>query len=171
MVNTSHMMSVVLIGADDSEMRSFLRGVWQADSSEGLTVIEAEDSESCFLTCQYLRPNLILLSNHFPDALHLCESLKSDQELRSIRILLICEDEAVFEQFSVADDYLIKPIRETLLLRRTNTLLREQALEEEVGFQREILSQMGDAVVAVDANSNVIYWNPEAERTYGIGSD
>ncbi len=165
------MMSVVLIATDEPQIRSFLRTALQADTIQDLTVLEVDDSESCFLTCKHLRPNLILLSSGFPDAHLLCENLKADPELRHIRILMIGENEGVIEQFAAADDYVTKPIRETVLLRRTNMLLREQALEEEVGFQREILSQMGDAVVAVDANSNVIYWNPEAERMYGVQAD
>ena len=72
---------------------------------------------------------------------------------------------------SGVDDCLNRHPCISLTLRRAQSLLREKSLHREVDFQREILSQMADAVVAVDDNSNVIYWNVEAERVYGIRSE
>ena len=172
MGNTSQKASVVLIADHDAKIHLLLREAFEADS---LTVIEATDSESCLLTCKHLRPDLVLISSDFTDALGLCQTIKTSPELHHIRILvrLVSDDESLMERFfaTSADDCLLPPLHMSLMLKRAKTLLLEHALRSEVDFQREILSQMADAVVAVDDNSNVIYWNLEAERVYGIRAE
>ncbi len=51
--------------------------------------------------------------------------------------------------------------------------VREHQLEEDEwqGFQARILSQVEDAVNAVDAHHRIIYWNHAAERLYGISAE
>ena len=169
--------SVVLLADRDAERRSFLRSLLQGvdhavrDARDTWTVIEVTDSESCLLTCRHLRPNLLILQQDFPDAASICQVLKTTPELQHIRILLAVNDELASERFDRVDDYICLPLRESFVLRRVKALLRQQSLEQAVAFQQEILSQMADAVVAVDANANVIYWNTEAERMYGVRSE
>ena len=38
-------------------------------------------------------------------------------------------------------------------------------------FQAELLAAAGQAIVAVDTNRNVIYWNRAAEEMYGWSAD
>ncbi len=172
MENTSQKASVVLIADHDDTRRRLLREAFEAGE---LTVIEAADSESCLLTCKHLRPDLLLLAGDFSDALTISKTIKHNPELQVIRILvqLVINGDDQMDAFFDAgvDDCLRSPPRMTLTLRRAQALLREKSLRSEVDFQREILSQMADAVVAVDDNSNVIYWNVEAERVYGIRSE
>ncbi len=172
MESTSQKASVVLIADHDGARRRLLREAFESDD---LTVIEAPDSESCLLTCKHLRPDLLLLSGDFPDALGLSQTIKNSAELQHIRILaqvVSGDDDRIDAFFEIGvDDCLLPPLRLSLLRRRVQALLREKSLRAEVDFQREILSQMADAVVAVDDNSNVIYWNLEAERVYGIRSE
>ncbi len=40
--------------------------------------------------------------------------------------------------------------------------------EEQLRFQAQVLSQMGDAVVAIDSDGRITYFNTAAERLYGI---
>jgi PAS domain S-box-containing protein len=172
MENTSQKASVVLIADHDGARRRLLREAFEAGD---LTVIEAPDSESCLLTCKHLRPDLVLLSGDFAGALDISQVIKTSSELQHIRILvqLISDDDKQMNAFfeNGVDDCLLPPPRLALTLRRAQALLKEKSLRSEVDFQREILSQMADAVVAVDDNSNVIYWNLEAERVYGIRSE
>jgi two-component system CheB/CheR fusion protein len=42
--------------------------------------------------------------------------------------------------------------------------------EEEIRFQAGVLSQVNDAVVAIDTEHRIIYWNAGAERLYGYQS-
>ena len=171
MVSTPQKTALVLIADDNDAMRAQLRAVFEA---ENLTVIEATDSESCLLTCRHLRPDLVLLSAALTDAFVICEHLKTTHELQHIQILMLldAENDAVLDQLTQAqvDEYIVKPLHLPTLLRRTYTLLQQQMLAADVNFQSEILSQMADAVVALDNNYNVIYMNAEAERSYGVRS-
>ena len=172
MVTTPKQTSLVLIADEDREIRKYFRDTLEADN---LTIIEAPDSESCELTCRHLRPDLVLLSVGFPNAFDLCNGLKKTPDLQQIRILILLDEESqpILEQLYAAgaDDYLVKPIYPPVLLNRVHSVLREQTLEMQVAFQREILSQMADGVVAVDSNDTVIYWNREAERAYQISAE
>ncbi len=162
MVSTPQKPAVVLIADDQPELREAL-------GAENLTVIEAADSASCLRTCQQLHPDLIILSGELPGALDLCRTLKATPGLRRIFILVTLENAEAMDAFFEAevDDCIVKPAAPTLLLNRARLLIRQAVLEQQVAFQGEILSQMADAVVAVDSDSNVIYWNPEAEQVYG----
>ncbi len=52
------------------------------------------------------------------------------------------------------------------------TDISEQTLaEDNYRFQSGILQQVNDAIVAIDKDSNVVYWNSAAETFYGISSD
>ena len=85
MENSSQKASVVLIADHDDARRRLLREAFEAGD---LTVIEAPDSESCLLTCKHLRPDLLVLSGDFVDALAISRAIKADAELQSIRILV-----------------------------------------------------------------------------------
>src|SRR5664279_1195638 len=147
MANTPPTTSVVLVADADAELRSRLRAALEA---ENLTVIEAADRENCLLMCTHFRPDLVLLSSNLADALELCQTLKTAPDPEHIRILvtLTTDDDGLMEQFfqQGVDDCLSKPLRFPLVLRHTKSLLQQQALERDVDFQREILSQMADAV-------------------------
>src|SRR5450432_2130587 len=172
MVNSLQKTSLVLIADADAELRSTLRKALEA---QNLTVIETVDSENCLANCRRLRPDLLLLSSNLPGALDLCETLKTTRELQHTRILavLTSDDDVLLDRFFEAgvDDCIVMPLRLLLLTRRTQRLLQHHFLRDEVEFQRDILSQMADAVVAVDANGRVMYWNTEAERAYDIRSE
>ncbi|GEM_PF-749553 len=60
-------------------------------------------------------------------------------------------------------------------LARANQQLRQeiierQRVEEEIRFQASVLSQVNDAVVAIDTDHRITYWNAGAERLYGYPS-
>ncbi len=172
MLTTPQKTSVVLLADDDMVRRAALKTAFEADA---LTVIEAADSEGCLLTCAHLHPDLLFLSSTFSDAFHICTHLKAMRETRHIAILLAfaADDRDLIDAYLQApiDDWSDRPTNVGLLLRRARRLLEQQSMQTTLHFQREILTQMADAVVAVDSNSNVIYWNSEAEHTYGIAAD
>jgi PAS domain S-box-containing protein len=82
--------------------------------------------------------------------------------------------EAVLRQ---AQEELEKRVEErTAELKAANEQLqreieqRRQA-EAQIQFQANVLSQINDAVVAIDNAHRVIYWNQAAERLYGVKAD
>ncbi len=59
-----------------------------------------------------------------------------------------------------------RSIRYSVRHARTMRALRES--EERFRFQANILSQVNDAVIGIDQNEKISYWNPGAERLYGF---
>ncbi|WP_211176507.1 PAS domain S-box protein [Brasilonema sp. UFV-L1] len=64
----------------------------------------------------------------------------------------------------------------TAQLLQANALLQQEILvraraEEQIHFQANILSQVSDAVIAIDNEFRVTYWNRGAERLYGVKAD
>ncbi len=170
MVTTPQKTSIVLLADEDAERLALLQATFEA---EALTVITAADGESCLVSCTYLRPDLLILSSEFPDALSICREIKASADLRRILVLVAAPSEPAAEALiqAGADDWVAGLGAHELLLRRARRLLQQQAMQNLINFQSEILTQMADAVVAVDSNSHVIYWNSEAERTYGIPAE
>lgn len=166
-MNTVHKPPVVVIADDNVDKRRSLR---QALEAASLTVVEAADAESCRASCQQNRPELLILSSELAGALDLCVTLKTEPDLRHMIILAILptDDETAIGQFLQANVCVSEALPIAMIVHRACDLLHQRTLEDEVEFQRTILSQMADAVVAVDNSSNVIYWNTEAERVYGI---
>ncbi len=69
-------------------------------------------------------------------------------------------------------DMVITPLRDEqgevtqfIAIRRDTT--RERQIEAQVRFQAQILSQISDAVVGIDEQERITYWNKGAERLYG----
>lgn len=170
MATTPQKTSVVLLADADAERHAVLKEAFEADA---LTVIEAGDSENCLLACTHFRPDLLILAGEFPDALAITRQVKAAPEPSRTLILVILQRDQDFAPFAQAgaDDWVTDAAAHELLLRRAHQLIRQQQMQQQISFQREILTQMADAVVAVDSNSNVIYWNSEAERTYGIRAE
>lgn len=171
MVDTVQITSVIVVADEDAASRARFKALLaEAD----LTVIEAEDSAACLTLCRELPPALVLLSGGLSHALELCSTLKALPELKRTRVLVaVPEDaDAAIAGFleADADDCLVEPLQPALIQRRIQSILRQQALEDKVEFQDEILAQMADSVICVDGAGSVIYWNAEAERAYGISA-
>jgi PAS domain S-box-containing protein len=169
MAITAQKTPVVLVADEDARIRARLKTAFE---TENHTVIEAPESESCWLACTHFHPDLLILTSTFSGALEICGRVKSSLETRHIAILLALADEndTEIEPFFQAniDDWVGLSSSPALLVHRARRMLNQQSLQKVVNFQGEILTQMADAVVAVDSNSSVIYWNAEAEQTYGI---
>ncbi len=64
----------------------------------------------------------------------------------------------------------------TAELQRANEELKREIAErrraeEQIKFQVNVLSQVNDAVFAIDSNRRIIYWNGGAERLYNCSSE
>ena len=165
-------MPRILAATSDAALLAQLKATLEA---EKMMVHEAADGASCRLALERFHPDLLLIDGGLAGVVERCIEVKVTPELAHIRVIMILSgetDEALvaFEQ-SQADEYVTLPLRMPVVLRRIGALLHAQELEADIEFRSEIMAQMGDAVVAVDANSNVIYWNDEAERSYGLSSE
>ena len=172
MISSSGKTPRLLAAATDAAVLSQLKAALEA---EKVLVYEAADGDSCQQAFARVQPDLLLIDGAMAGAVEICRSVKAAPDLAHVRVILILKAEsdgelAVFEQ-AEADEYITLPLRMPVLMRRVKALLHEQELEADSEFRSAIMSQMGDAVVAVDANSSVIYWNAEAERSYGLRSD
>ncbi|MCC6802506.1 MAG: PAS domain S-box protein [Anaerolineae bacterium] len=166
-MNTVHATPVVLIADDNADRRRLLRAALEAKQ---LAAVEAADAQACLKSCEAENPELLLLSSGMPGAVDLWTTLKTQlrfQHLHSL-VILTTNDVPTLTAFCEADDCVLDSLPIPLMAQRAYALIRQYKLEQGVEFQRAILSQMADAVVAVDNDSRVIYWNPEAERVYGI---
>src|SRR6185503_4877901 len=107
--------------------------------------------------------------------------LRADAATRAVPVIVITgltEEEARIKALEAgANDFLIKPFSNRELLLRVSThlemasLRREAAEREKEAHTRAILEGALEAVVAMDAQGRVTFWNPQAERTFGRGRD
>lgn len=70
----------------------------------------------------------------------------------------------------------LKVQERTIALAKANEVLQAEIAErrqaEEINkFQANILSQVNDAVIAIDNDNRIIYWNNGAERLYNLRND
>ncbi|MGZ7108249.1 MAG: ATP-binding protein [Methanobacterium sp.] len=71
-----------------------------------------------------------------------------------------------------AQDYLVKGnVSSELLERSIKYSIERKKTEEAIRVQAEMLSQVNDAIIAIDNDYNVTYWNKGAERLYDFKSD
>jgi PAS domain S-box-containing protein len=81
------------------------------------------------------------------------------------------------EALRQAQNELEKRVTErTTQLKQTNTLLQQaiatrKQVEEYMYLQANILSQVTDAIIAIDPRRRIIYWNQGAERLYNLQAD
>jgi CheY-like chemotaxis protein/phosphoribosyl 1,2-cyclic phosphodiesterase len=124
--------SSVLIVEDDPDMQTLIRAT--LDDPE-LRVLSATTGEAGLRMARAERPSLIVLDRQLPDAdgLDLCRAVRaeSDPALRDLPILVLTgaapDEGGLVEAFSAgATDFLIKPIKPTLLRARVKGWLLRQ---------------------------------------------
>ena len=113
---------------DDPGIRELLRGVL---AGEGFECLLAPDGASGLKACRAAKPDLILLDVHLPDAngIELCRSMKADETLRHIPILIMTGEAVPGEERvegleAGADDYILKPFDVPELVSRIRGILR-----------------------------------------------
>ena len=122
----------MLIVDDDPDMRELIRATL---GREKVRLLTASDGESALRIARSERPTLIVLDLNLTgrDGLDVCRSLRADgdEHLRNLPILVLTGtrlDEAnVVEAFVAgATDFLVKPIKPTLLRSRVRGWLLRQ---------------------------------------------
>ena len=169
----------ILVAEDDNTFRKVLEMLlgehWNVEAfPDGRALVNAARKEA---------PDLVLADLLMAglDGFGVVRELRSGPETRAVPVIVITgltEEEARIKALEAgANDFLIKPFSNRELLLRVTThlemaaLRREAAEREKEAHTRAILEGALEAVVAMDAQGRVTFWNPQAERTFGRGRD
>jgi two-component system cell cycle response regulator len=119
-------------------------------------VAMAASAQEAIQMAQALQPDAILLAMCLPDdaALAFCRSLKSDETLRRIPVVMLvdaaAQDHRIAALTAGADDVLSKPLDDTLLLARIRSLLRARSSADELSLREGTSRALGFAEPASD---------------------
>ena len=121
-------------------------------SSEGYTVVTADNGAKAVKMAKKKRPDLIILDVMMPemDGIEACEQIRKIPELQDTIIAFLTargEDYSQVAGFDAgADDYITKPIKPKLLLSKVKALLRRRRSDDEESNVMEV----GDIVIDRD---------------------
>jgi DNA-binding response OmpR family regulator len=116
----------LLVADDDPDIR---RIVATAARKQGMRVIEAEDGERALRLIREEKPDIIVLDVMMPkqDGRDVCRKVRSDDETKAIPIIMFTakDDQAdrVMGLELGADDYIAKPFKIDMLMRRVDYLI------------------------------------------------
>jgi DNA-binding response OmpR family regulator len=154
---------VVLIVDDVPENLSILHTL--LDES-GYTVLVATDGISALDRVQLLPPDLILLDAIMPglDGFETCQRLKDNIDTRGIPVIFmtgLTETEHILRGFQAGGiDYITKPIRPAEVVARIASHLRHS---QRMAQTHEVMDAIGQAVVAVDLQGDILWLTPLAQ--------
>ncbi|MCC6580642.1 MAG: response regulator transcription factor [Phycisphaeraceae bacterium] len=117
----------ILVVEDEQDLQEVLR---YALAREGYQVICADTGEKALELARRESPNLILLDLMLPgvDGLNVCRTLKSQTETDAIPVIMVTakgeEPDIVVGLELGADDYIVKPFSQRVLLARIKSVLR-----------------------------------------------
>lgn len=103
---------------------------------EGYKVLLASDGEEAVKVAKKHRPDLILLDIMMPkmDGIEVCRQIKEEPELSKTFIIFLTARSEEYSEVAGfdagADDYIFKPIKPRVLIRRIKAILRRDAENE-----------------------------------------
>ncbi|HPG72650.1 MAG TPA: response regulator transcription factor [Bacteroidales bacterium] len=131
----------ILVVDDDADIREFIT---YNLSKYGYTIEEAENGKEAISKAKKTVPDLILLDIMMPgmDGIDVCQLLREDSNLQNVLIVFLtarAEDYSQIAGFDAgADDYINKPIKPKLIVKKIEALLRRnQRLSEFVNFEKQ----------------------------------
>jgi signal transduction histidine kinase len=133
----------VLVVDDEPDMRRFLVSILAPD----YRVLQAADGKSGLDMIRQHKPHLVLLDLMLPimDGLDVCQTIKADEQTRSIKVILLTartdEHSKIAALQRGADDFLTKPFSTTEVRTRLANLLQNARLEEDLRQQNVQLEQ------------------------------
>ncbi|MCB8877730.1 response regulator [Acidisoma silvae] len=159
-----HSRNTVVIVDDSVESLNFLTDVLE---SAGLTVLVALSGESAMLLVDKVVPDLILMDAMMPgmDGFETCRRLKASASFVDLPIIFmtgLSETEHIIRGFQACGvDYVTKPVVPNELLARIE---RHLATAQTARNARTAIDLTGRFLIAVDANANVVWSTPQANR-------
>lgn len=123
----------ILIVDDESDILDLLQ---YNIEREGYKVLLASDGEEAVKVAKKHRPDLILLDIMMPkmDGIEVCRQIKEEPELSKTFIIFLTARSEEYSEVAGfdagADDYIFKPIKPRVLIRRIKAILRRDAENE-----------------------------------------
>jgi two-component system sensor histidine kinase/response regulator len=129
--------TAIILNVDDSEPARYARS--RVLKTAGFEVHEASTGEESLEKIASLRPDMVLLDVHLPDAngIEICRELKSNPEYASLLIIQVSASaltapHATAALNSGADMYLMEPVDPDVLIATVRALLRVRKAEREL---------------------------------------
>jgi len=129
----SHERVRILIGEDDFDFADSLRQILEERYPE-FQIEVVNDGYEALLKMGEFKPDLLILDIKMPkiNGLEVCQRLKNNSTLRSIKILAITGNSRTYTREIVidsgADEYLVKPFESEELFRNIEKLLGKKAV-------------------------------------------
>lgn len=133
-------MNKILIADDDPEILTFLSYNFE---KENFRVHKAQNGEEALEKAKLIKPDLILMDLMMPvmDGVEATYNIKNDESLKHIPLVMIS---ARTEDYSIiagldggADDYIVKPIRFKVLLKKIEALLKRSLKSSNINYSEE----------------------------------
>ncbi len=181
----------ILIAEDDPTAQKLLSVILKNQSYE---LIFAGNGFEAFSLARIHEPDLVLSDVMMPEmtGYELCQALRNHPQFSDIPIVLLTtlsDKESRLKGIEAgADDFISKPydmdelrarVRGILRLNRFRKLLqereasqmREKRDERRIREQANLLNQTHDAIIQLDAEEHIRFWNSGAERLYGWSAE
>jgi PAS domain S-box-containing protein len=109
-----------------------------------------------------LRPHLLIVDEAF------LQRWKGLSLAERSPVLLLLEREEDYNPALLAsiDEYVTQATPPSIMLRRVHALTQTRTSETQIRLQDDMLMRMDDALIAVDNDNRVTFWNQGAERLY-----
>lgn len=123
----------ILLADDDLEVQDIAKAIL---SKEGYEVIIAKDGNEALDLAKVHKPDLIILDYLMPglNGLETCQTLKKDNDLKNIPVLMITAYPGEKERSLSAGavDFLTKPVEKADLLHRIKSVLKVRYINNEL---------------------------------------
>jgi class 3 adenylate cyclase len=149
-------------------------------STEGYLISVARSGEEALAEIERQRPALVLLDVVMPGltGYEVCQRLRGQPSTRALPVILVTgarpEEERVKGLDAGADEFLTKPVNREELLARVRSLLRVQALHQEIAdWNAKLESRVREQVAQLDRMNQLKNFLPQriAEMVVADGSE
>ncbi|CAG5079500.1 response regulator transcription factor [Parvicella tangerina] len=153
-------MNKILIADDDQEILTFLTYNFE---KENFRVHKASNGEEAVEKAKIIKPDIILMDLMMPvmDGVEATYHIKNNEKLNSIPIIMVS---ARSEDYSIiagldggADDYVVKPVRFKVLLKKIESLLKRRSKTSKAN----LTSEYNDGRLYLNRASHEVKFNGE----------
>lgn len=153
-------MNKILIVDDDTEILTFLTYNFE---KENFRVHKATNGEEALEKARIINPDIIIMDLMMPvmDGVEATFHIRNDEKLKDVPLIMVS---ARSEDYSIiagldggADDYIVKPVRFKVLMKKIQTLLKRKSKISKVNFSEEY----DDGRLYLNRNSHEVIYNGE----------
>ncbi|MBF0286174.1 MAG: response regulator [SAR324 cluster bacterium] len=178
----------IILAVDDEAIN--LRVLQSQLQNADYRVLTAQDGEQALAVLEFERPDLMILDLMMPgmSGYDVCRQVRKNMDIYDLPILILTARHHMEDKVKALDcganDYVTKPFDKSELLARIQNLLR---IKENKSLQKEIVRRQNtekklifshhrlvqlldvaeDAIIAVDEEWHITFFNQEAERLLG----